>query len=41
MKELTGYDPRVFQDAVLYWVGLVGLGKEELIGTDPATHYNG
>lgn len=28
MKELTGYDPRVFQDAVLYWTGLVGLGKE-------------
>lgn len=27
MKELTGYDPRIFQDAVLYWVGLVGLGK--------------
>ncbi|UAL48293.1 sugar diacid recognition domain-containing protein [Sutcliffiella horikoshii] len=28
MKELTGYDPRIFQDAVLYWVGLVGIDKE-------------
>lgn len=27
MKELTGYDPRIFQDAVLYWVGLMGLER--------------